>query len=237
MRIRLLQKLDSSIDDKISSIATEDRRFLEYDSQRAATINDASMLCHILDLITRLLERLEASPGNHATNHRSINQTDCDHLKCEKFIANLEHLLRCLQQAVVEALIHYALRLIDADVLRWHQNWQLHGGDREGWFAEWPNGQHPLNTTWPWNDVKPSLVVLWGVCWMFFDDNHALNDHRGWVTTPGASRQNVGLRDNNHVWTGHPASHAASATIARKPHTLNSVSIFVVKAIIPSLER
>ncbi len=37
-----------------------------------------------------------------------------------------------------------------------------------GWFFEWPSGQHPLNTTWPWADVKPSLMVLWGVCWMFF---------------------------------------------------------------------
>lgn len=39
-----------------------------------------------------------------------------------------------------------------------------------GWFFEWPGGRHPLNTTWPWADVKPSLVVLWGVCWMFAID-------------------------------------------------------------------
>lgn len=36
-----------------------------------------------------------------------------------------------------------------------------------GWFFEWPGGRHPLNSTWPWADVKPSLLVLWGVCWMF----------------------------------------------------------------------
>lgn len=41
---------------------------------------------------------------------------------------------------------------------------------RLGWFFEWPGGRHPLNTTWPWADVKPSLVVLWGVCWMFAID-------------------------------------------------------------------
>jgi hypothetical protein len=39
-----------------------------------------------------------------------------------------------------------------------------------GWFFEWPSGRHPLNSTWPWADVKPSLLVLWGVCWMFFQD-------------------------------------------------------------------
>jgi hypothetical protein len=36
-----------------------------------------------------------------------------------------------------------------------------------GWFFEWPRGKRPLNSTWPWADVKPSLLVLWGVCWMF----------------------------------------------------------------------
>jgi hypothetical protein len=42
-----------------------------------------------------------------------------------------------------------------------------------GWFFEWPSGRHPLNSTWPWADVKPSLIVLWGVCWMFFPMNYA----------------------------------------------------------------
>lgn len=42
-----------------------------------------------------------------------------------------------------------------------------------GWFFEWPGGRHPLNTTWPWADVRPSLVVLWGVCWMFAIDPRA----------------------------------------------------------------
>lgn len=165
------------------------------------------MLSHILELTTLLLDRLEASPGNHTTNHRRINHGDCDYLKCEKFIANLEHLLRCLQQAILEALIHNTLKLIDADILHWHPNWQQRRGDREGWFAEWPNGQPPLNTTWPWN-VKPSLVVLWGVCWMFYDHNH-----NGWMTTHAASRQEPRLTDN--VWTGHQTPHA-SAGLSRK---------------------
>ncbi|TAQ88062.1 hypothetical protein B7494_g3591 [Chlorociboria aeruginascens] len=36
-----------------------------------------------------------------------------------------------------------------------------------GWFFEWPGGQRPLNSTWPWTGVRPSLLVIWGVCWMF----------------------------------------------------------------------
>ncbi|KAM3079410.1 hypothetical protein ACMFMG_005841 [Clarireedia jacksonii] len=37
-----------------------------------------------------------------------------------------------------------------------------------GWFLEWPEGQHPLNSAWPWSGVKLAIVVLWGVCWMFY---------------------------------------------------------------------
>jgi hypothetical protein len=34
-------------------------------------------------------------------------------------------------------------------------------------FAEFPNRRRPKCTTMPWN-IWPSLVVLWGVCWMFY---------------------------------------------------------------------
>lgn len=46
-----------------------------------------------------------------------------------------------------------------------------------GWFFEWPSGLHPLNSTWPWADVKPSLLVLWGVCWMFVHPPHRPPQH------------------------------------------------------------
>jgi hypothetical protein len=47
-----------------------------------------------------------------------------------------------------------------------------------GWFFEWPSGRHPLNSTWPWADVKPSLLVLWGVCWMFIGNMHTSQHYR-----------------------------------------------------------
>jgi hypothetical protein len=34
-------------------------------------------------------------------------------------------------------------------------------------YAEFPNRRRPKCTTMPWN-IWPSLVVLWGVCWMFY---------------------------------------------------------------------
>lgn len=43
----------------------------------------------------------------------------------------------------------------------------LKGTGLEG-FGVFPNRQRPRCTTMPWN-IWPSLVVLWGVCWMFYD--------------------------------------------------------------------
>ncbi|KAI9742282.1 MAG: hypothetical protein M1818_004182 [Claussenomyces sp. TS43310] len=56
---------------------------------------------------------------------------------------------------------------------------RLSGVFGSGWFFEWPGGRHPLNSTWPWADVKPSLLVLWGVCWMFFPAPYVEQDLRG----------------------------------------------------------
>lgn len=36
-------------------------------------------------------------------------------------------------------------------------------------FSEFPNKFRPPCTTMPWN-IWPALVVLWGVCWMFYDN-------------------------------------------------------------------
>jgi hypothetical protein len=37
-------------------------------------------------------------------------------------------------------------------------------------FSEFPNRLRPPCTTMPWT-IWPALVVLWGVCWMFYDED------------------------------------------------------------------
>jgi hypothetical protein len=44
-------------------------------------------------------------------------------------------------------------------------------------FAEFPNRRRPKCTTMPWN-IWPSLVVLWGVCWMFYTPSSHQEDTR-----------------------------------------------------------
>ncbi|KAF4554905.1 Hypothetical protein D9617_3g019740 [Elsinoe fawcettii] len=54
---------------------------------------------------------------------------------------------------------------------------------KQDWFSILFHARHPFSTTWPWC-IKPSLVVLWGVCWMFYgpwqsgqnSENNAFSD-------------------------------------------------------------
>lgn len=42
-------------------------------------------------------------------------------------------------------------------------------------FSEFPNKHRPPCTTMPWN-IWPALVVLWGVCWMFYEGSSPIDD-------------------------------------------------------------
>ena len=82
----------------------------------------------------------------------------------ETFIANLEHLLLCLQTELLLAPFRHGWDLVQKHV----NDCQKEQSRRsEDWFFEYPDARHPLSTTWPWS-IRPSLAVLWGVCWMFW---------------------------------------------------------------------
>lgn len=165
---RLLDDLDLHAQPgrlSLSTIAAQDKLFLHHDIYQIA-MTETKQLSHFLDLTTGALHRLQRWSG-------SRKGYPDDRLDDEKYAANLEHLLRCFQQATQEALIQTILRLVEADILHWHQYWQKLTQSLDGWFVEWPGGRHPLSTTWPWN-IKPCLVILWGVCWMFFGNGEAM---------------------------------------------------------------
>lgn len=80
----------------------------------------------------------------------------------DNFIANYEHLLLRLQTELIQALSRKALEEL------------LHGShDKKqrkllSWFTEFAEKPQSLSTSFPWT-IKPSLAVLWGVCWMYYD--------------------------------------------------------------------
>ncbi|KAL8733879.1 MAG: hypothetical protein Q9166_001867 [cf. Caloplaca sp. 2 TL-2023] len=173
--LRLLEKLDDQTaggEPTTSSVATCDHIFLAYNARAVARFKGIGELRHIYDLTTLLLARLNSSSGSKGQSGSQSKPSVLDSLgpDQEKFVANLDHILRCLRQAALEALIYHGLKILAEDVRQWHQHWLRDRQMDHGWFLEWPNGRRPLSTTWPW-DVRPSLTVLWGVCWMFYDNS------------------------------------------------------------------
>ncbi len=161
-------------------------------------------LRRVYDLTSLLLARLPWSSSSVLRNGRPWISYDraCGSLNDEKSIANLDHILRCLRQAALESLIYHGLRSLEEHIQQWHQHW-LQGRRLDlDWFSEWPGGRRPLSTTWPWN-IKPSLVVLWGVCWMFYDNS---------TRSARELRQQLeNQRGSTSVWERHTPQPATSS--------------------------
>ena len=180
------------------AIAGKDHLLLEHDSYIASLRRSLGNLYGVIGLTTELLNRLHNLPGSNIqpTHHDAMNDVVGDDFKCEKFMANLEYLLRYLRQVALDAITCYYLNIVEAHVLHWDHHGQHQKRIDEGWFAEWPNGQRPLSTTWPWN-VKISLLVLWGVCWMFYGSS-------GYSTRTTRNRTGNGPY-NEDIRRGRPA--------------------------------
>ena len=176
-------------------IAAQDRLFLQHDLHlvrftKSINVLDEDLLC----LTGALLGRLQYRLGSHAVRKSSglAENPLSGGLVCDDLVANFQHLLRSLLKNVLEAIIRHFLRIIEADNLHSHLRWQYSQRIGEEWFAEWPNGHRPLSTTWPWN-IEPSLLVLWGVCWMFYGPSG--NNTKGRTRNPrGAAPLSEDLR-------------------------------------------
>lgn len=157
---------------KPSTLATRDQLFLTLNARRVTRFRDFDHVRHIYDLTTLLLAKISTFANSRAYRGWPSESWPLlsDNIKRGKLVTNLDHVLRRLQQAALEALIYHGLKVLVDSAQDWHQRWfQVRLLDF-GWFSEWPNSRRPLSTTWPWN-IRPSLVVLWGVCWMFYDNS------------------------------------------------------------------
>lgn len=86
----------------------------------------------------------------------------------ELYLANLEYLLLCLRGQVLFTLF---IGNASAEIIRHIIECQRQRvRSYKQWFFEFPDARHPISTTWPWS-IRPSLAVIWGVCWMFMVEN------------------------------------------------------------------
>jgi hypothetical protein len=153
----------------LSAAAGNDTLFLKHDN---ALILEGFSLNQTIQLLVTVQEALGtfcACRSQYGDEWLMVQGLACGLDMDDLFIANYEHLLLRLQAELVQLLTRKALEEL------------LRGGHDKrqrkllaAWFSEFAEKPRPLSTSFPWS-IKPSLAVLWGVCWMFYD--HDANEH------------------------------------------------------------
>lgn len=164
-----LQHVLKSLDGNISpalTIATcsDDRLFLL--KQREVSFDGCSLnqTILLLVLVYNAIEVLREVRATHDDQFLIEQGHEFGLNIDERFIANYLHILLSLQGKLLETLARKAVEsLLENDLDKRQRqllNWLVS-------LTEHPDDKHLLSTTWPWS-LKPSLAVLWGVCWMFY---------------------------------------------------------------------
>ena len=152
----------------LSDVAACDELFLKRDIdfhiKRLSLKELAGLLVHVIDLLETLRQ---ASPPQASARAFPPGKGGIDPTLDFTYIANLDHLLLCLQDQIVHLLVARGSELVQKHLEDCQKDHNKHVKD---WFFEYPDARHPLSTTWPWS-IKPSLAVIWGVCWMFYNSN------------------------------------------------------------------
>ena len=160
----------SSVDDKLSptgntfsSIASSEKLFLKHNSSPLFDGCSLNQTVRLLVTVQDAINVLTDCRLQYGDDWLLAQGCDVGLNIDENFIANYEHMLLRLRAELIEALARKALEEL------------LHGGHDKNqrkmlsWFTEFAEKPRPLSMSFPWT-IKPSLAVLWGVCWMFYDN-------------------------------------------------------------------
>ena len=177
---RLLKALDKAVKSETHSLRTvaknhelfvarKDDFHVQHDSWKE--------LLPQLVRVTNLLDTLRRVPSSRS-GVKTFAESDegIDLSFDENILANLEHLLLCLKEQLIRLLIAELRELVQTHVIECQRDQKQHTKEL---ILEFPDGRHPLSTTWPWS-IRPSLAVIWGVCWMFIvycDREGNMRDH------------------------------------------------------------
>jgi hypothetical protein len=163
-------------------IASNDKLFLQYKKTPSPGHLDVRQLSRYIAFTNDALAVL-----HHLRHEWTGRDEQCivhESAYDEVIAANLEHLLLRMQHSLLKVFVDRLAKLLLANVSS-KQKGKLGG---EQWCSEFSNNKHPLSTTWPWS-IKPSLAVLWGVCWMFYGEygqnEENLPQHRGSTSSQG----------------------------------------------------
>ena len=155
----------------LSTVAANNKLFIQRKAEFTLDQDRLSLeeLTEILVTVKDLLRTLKRATHSRGAKTLSEGNEVLDLTLDETYIANLEHLLLCLRDQLLRVLVARLVELVHKHVIECQRDQIKHSED---WFFEFPDARHPLSTTWPWS-IRPSLAVIWGVCWMFYDFNNS----------------------------------------------------------------
>ena len=116
---------------------------------------------------------------------KARNASDYSFGICEKILqrdaiaagtstANLESTLQSLVELFLQTLVYRSYWDLQGKLERWQELWHRKQSPQSNWFLQFVNNYRSGSTTWPWT-IRPALMILWGVCWCFFDRPHQLD--------------------------------------------------------------
>lgn len=149
---------------KFSSIASSNKLFLKHRNSPIVEGSSLNQTVQLLVTVQDCIDVLSECRCAYDDDWLLAQGKDVGLIMDENFIANYDHMLQCLRAELIDALARKALEEL------------LQGGHDKtqrkmlGWFTEFAGEARPLSSSFPWT-IKPSLAVLWGVCWMFYDNN------------------------------------------------------------------
>lgn len=181
-RRSMLDSVDEKLsppESALSAVASDDRLFLKQNT--AANFDACSLNETIQSLVVvhDALKVLYACRAQYDDEWLVAQGREAGLNFDEAFIANYEHLLLRLQTELVDAL---GRKVLEALLLGSHDKKQRR---LLAWFTEFADKPRPLST-FPWT-IKPSLAVLWGVCWMFYNPSGRPNGPRDNHRVPQAA--------------------------------------------------
>lgn len=138
--------------------------------------------------------------------------------RLETLAANLQRARLALQHVLIQASLEWCA---------WgaHRKRQLE--QRASCFSVFPGSVRPLSTTWPWT-IKPSLAVLWGVCWQFYASSRSFGSTGGGGGGDSSSGSDPALAEAGAGRTRVRATLLEGQLGGGKRRTMGPVSSFVL---------
>jgi hypothetical protein len=167
----IFQEVDEELSpsgNPLSAIASDDKLFLRHLKQDTGFDLETCTLDKNVQLLVAVHEAiavLEACRSRFGDECLIAQGHDAGLNFDELFFANYEHLLWHVRTQLIDALAH---KVLESLLLGGHSKQQQR---LLSWFTEFSDKPRALST-FPWT-IKPSLAVLWGVCWMFYNHGNS----------------------------------------------------------------